>query len=239
MFRYGPPALIHVTHWKAGSQWLYKILLGLVRDRIVPPQKGLGVTPFQPGKVYPTVYMTREELESVVPPGCPRFVVIRDLRDTLTSAYYSLKISHRVSKPVIGEIRSVLQARNQEDGLLYLLDEWLPHCSRIQESWLAAGEPLIRYEDLLEQDVEILERVLLDQGGLPVPRQRFREVVRANRFESLTGGRPRGQENPASHERKGISGDWRGHFSPRVKSAFKERYGDLLVMASYERDLSW
>ena len=32
------PTVVHVTHWKAGSQWIYKILLGCVPDRIVPPQ---------------------------------------------------------------------------------------------------------------------------------------------------------------------------------------------------------
>jgi hypothetical protein len=37
----------------------------------------------------------------------------------------------------------------------------------------------------------------------------------------------------------GIAGDWRHHFSERVKKAFKARYGGILVATGYERDLDW
>ena len=47
---------------------------------------------------------------------------------------------------------------------------------------------MIRYEDLLQNDVEILESVLIDQCALPVSRDRLREAVLAARFERLSGG---------------------------------------------------
>ena len=48
------------------------------------------------------------------------------------------------------------------------MDEWLVRqAAKIQESWI--GEKFIRYEDLLSQDVEILERVLVEQCGLDLP----------------------------------------------------------------------
>ena len=74
---------------------------------------------------------------------------------------------------------------------------------------------------------------------LPVERDAFLVVVRANRFESWTGGRKRGQEDVKSHERKGIAGDWANHFSPRVAAAFRSRYGSLLVATGYEKDERW
>ena len=64
-------------------------------------------------------------------------------------------------------------------------------------------------------------------------------MVLANRFERLTGGRKRGQEDLAAHERKGVAGDWRNYFSERVTLAFKARYGGLLVATGYEQDLNW
>jgi lipopolysaccharide transport system ATP-binding protein len=194
----------------------------------------------QPGKVYPTVYLTREEFALVrLPPVWRRFVVIRDLRDTLVSLYYSLRFSHPMMGDELPILRPLLNSLSLEDGLLYLMDETLLLCSRIQESWVAAGESLIRYEDLLEHDLSLLKDFLLDQCGLPVSRERFREVVRANRFDKLTRGRPRGHEDVAAHERKGVAGDWRDHFSDRVKTAFKARFGDLLVATGYEADLRW
>ena len=42
-----------------------------------------------------------------------------------------------------------------------------------------------------------------------------------------------------AHQRKGIAGDWRNHFSDELKGDFKERWGDLLIATGYERDLDW
>lgn len=238
-----PPTVIHVTHWKAGSQWVYKILRECWPDRIVHPKVDnvqFLREPIQAGKIYPTVYVTWEEYESVsLPENSHRFVVVRDLRDTLISAYFSIKISHPVVDPRIERWRAALHARSLEDGLLYLMEEWLPLCARIQASWVRRGEPLFKYEHLLYHDVEILERVLIDTCRLDIPRERLREVVRRNRFENLTRGRKPGEEDVTAHERKGIAGDWKNYFTPRLKERFKTKYGSLLIATGYESDMEW
>src|SRR5262245_49094046 len=90
--------IFHVTHHKAGSQWINRILHALAYDRIVQPEvesTQFLTKPIIQGSVYPTVYVTREQFESVkLPRHWKRFVVIRDLRDTLVSAYFSFKHSH-------------------------------------------------------------------------------------------------------------------------------------------------
>lgn len=196
--------------------------------------------PIQSGKIYPTLYLTKEQFESVsLPANARRFVIIRDLRDTLISGYFSIKHSHEDTDEYIVSIRSKLESLPFEDGLMWLMGEWLYLNAEIQTSWLLAKEPIIRYEDLLSRDLEILADVLLDQCQLPIPRENFEEIVADCRFESLTGGRQRGEENVAAHERKGIVGDWKNYFTDRVREAFKMRYGGLLVAAGYERDLKW
>jgi Sulfotransferase domain len=235
--------IFHVTHWKAGSQWIYKILRQCAPDRIVAPRVGGGqfsTQPLEAGKVYPTIYVTRQQFESAqLPEHWRRFVVIRDLRDTLISAYFSFKVSHPVLDASMEMLRTKLTSSDFDDGLIFLMDNWLPLCVRIQTSWLDAGERVLRYEDLLEHDVELLEQVLLDECQLPIERERFRTIVLANRFERIAKGRQRGQEDLTAHERKGIAGDWRNHFDDRVKAAFKERFSDLLVATGYERDSNW
>ena len=237
------PTLLHVTHWKAGSQWIHRILIATSYESIVPPLPGMPQIlekPIVEGRVYPTVYLTREELETVrLPKSARRFVVIRDLRDTLVSLYFSVKVSHSITARKLVALREVLGRSTLEEGLLFLMDESLPYSGRIQQSWVDSGEPLIRYEDLLERDVEIFEEVLIDRCGMQVTRERLREVIVANRFENITGGRERGQEDVAAHERKGIVGDWKNHFTPRVTDAFKQRFGELLVATGYERDDRW
>jgi lipopolysaccharide transport system ATP-binding protein len=221
---------------------LHRILLEAVPESIVPPEidnaQVLG-RPVQPGRVYPTSYVTHEELLSVAPPNSRWFVVIRDLRDTLVSAYYSLKFSHPVIDPEVADWRDGLGQLTSERGLLAVMDLWLDLCARIQDSWLRAREPMIRYEDLLEDDLAILEPVLLDRCALPVAPERLREAILANRFARVAGGRRRGEEDRMAHERKGVAGDWRRHFTPNVKAAFKARFGDLLIETGYARDFDW
>lgn len=239
----GRPTIIHVTHWKAGSQWIYKILSACAPDLIVPPQSGqeqFRYWALQTGKVYPTVYVTKKEFDAMrLPKNCRHFVVIRDLRDTLISSYFSFKISHPILGADMDNLRTTLNLLGLENGLLHMMDESLPINAKIQLSWQEAGEKLIRYEDLLEHDLEILEPLLIDYCELPISRERLREIIIENRFESLTKGRKRGEQDINAHERKGISGDWKNYFTEKVKKAFKARYGGLLVATGYERDLNW
>jgi hypothetical protein len=239
----GPPTILHVTHWKAGSQWLHKILTQCGGDRVVEPlvsQEQVFHWPVKRGGIYPTVYASRQQLDRIaLPDGARRFVVIRDLRDTLVSAYVSFKNSHPVLDAYFSNLREALSTLDEDEGFLYLMDNWLFACAVIQLSWIEAGEPVLKYEDMLTRDVELMESALIDRCGMDVSRERLREVVLANRFDRLTAGRKRGQEDVTAHERKGVAGDWRSHFSPRVRDAFKARYGSVLIATGYERTLDW
>jgi hypothetical protein len=234
--------VFHVTHWKAGSQWIHRILKRCCPDTVVDPGiDQLWRYPVQRGRVYPTVYMSKQDLdEAALPEGSTRFVVIRDLRDTLVSAYFSFRGSHPVIPGFSMPLRQFLQASDVESGLVHLMDHFLEKCAAIQLSWLEAqGELVLKYEDLLTNDLSLLENALIDHCRLPVTREALREAVLMARFEVLTGGRQRGSEDVNVHERKGVAGDWRNVFTDKVKRAFKTRYGGLLVAAGYETDLSW
>jgi Sulfotransferase domain len=238
------PTVFHVTHYKAGSQWVQAILRGCAEDDLVRAKPGVRQfleEPIQAGKIYSSVYVTREQFDSVaVPEGSRHFVVIRDLRDTVVSGYFSLKVSHgKFAADSVSGLRHDLQYKALEDGLIQTIDQWLGVNARIQQSWIEAGEPVIRYEDLLEHDVEMLERVLIDECEYPIPRPRLRRAVETRRFERMSKGRPRGEEDVSEHLRKGVAGDWRNYFTEPVKEAFKERWGPLLVSAGYESDLDW
>ncbi|HEY1219583.1 MAG TPA: Wzt carbohydrate-binding domain-containing protein [Bryobacteraceae bacterium] len=236
------PPVFHVTHWKAGSQWIYRILRQCALERIIEPRPSQAQVlhyPIQRASVYPTVYITREDLVRVAPPDSKRFVVIRDLRDTLVSAWFSFKYSHALVDDDMVALRKKLVELDQEAGLLLLLDNFLLRCAKIQLSWIEAGEPILKYEELLEDDLGLLERTLIGECGLPIRPEDLRKAILDSRFEPITQGRKRGCEEILAHERKGVAGDWRNHFTERIKSAFKARYGGVLVAAGYEQDLRW
>ena len=236
------PTLLHITHWKAGSQWVKKIFIELFGDRLVPELPDNAEFLQQPvgaGGVYSPLYISKWQYDGVtVPADAARLVVIRDLRDTLVSMYFSFKGPHPELSETGRVTKAVLNTLELEDALVYLLYETLPTSALIQQSWLTAGQQCYHYEDLLEHDVEIFTEAFA-KLGLAIAPQRLRGVVEANRFQQITGGRARGQEDLTAHERKGIAGDWRNHFTDRVKFLFKLQYGQLLIDAGYERDLNW
>src|SRR5690606_33942556 len=85
-----------------------------------------------------------------------RFFIMRDLRDTLVSAYFSMKYSHRMTADNnIRSIRGILSDLELEDGLLYLINEHtlMTGSARIQQSWLNTDTPVIRFEDMIQNDV--------------------------------------------------------------------------------------
>ena len=272
------PTIFHITHWKAGSQWVAEILKQSAPERFVPwtivdphAMRGYGlpsfyVEPFARGNIYGTVYLTREEFHKTVSGLFWRtkdgsffyphrvlcnwwnyrirhspyrsFVVIRDLRDTLLSLYFSIKHSHPLIVDRLTQIRSILTSSSEEDGLIYLLSEVLPDSARIQTSWLGAHDVLLlRYENILADEYTFFEQ-LTEYCQIAVRRERLRDAVRSNIFEAASG-RKRGDEDVNAHLRKGIVGDWRNHFTERVKTQFKKQYGKLLIDTAYEKDLSW
>ena len=236
------PTIFHITHHKAGSQWLNRIFQAIALDRMVLPEvqnHQFLNKPINAGRIYPTLYITREQFESVaLPRRWRRFVVIRDLRDTLVSLYFSLKHSHKLLTEVMRSRRATLTGLSEEDGLLYLIECGLTPMAQVQWSWHAAGESLIRYEELLERDEEILMSLLMVRCRLAIEPERLRGIIRSHRFE-VQSGRKRGTEDAHAHERKGIAGDWRNHFTDKVRAEFKRCYGSVLIATGYEKSFNW
>lgn len=232
------PPVFHITQWKAGSQWIQQILARCAAHKKVLPSF-TGHEPICRNTVYPAAYITREQYETLNAPSDSKyFVVLRDPRDILISGYFSVKFSHPLL-PGIAEQRQQLASSNFEDGLSLTMETLVRPCVEIALSWAKSGAQWIRYEELLSRDVELLTKALLVDCGLPIKKQVLKEAVLACRFENFSGGRKPGQEDVNSHFRKGIAGDWKQHFTPRVKAAFKERFGEALQLCGYEKDLNW
>jgi Sulfotransferase domain len=237
------PTIFHITHYKAGSQWVLAILKRCFPELFIQPEpevKHFFKEKVKPGKIYPTLYVTKEQFESVsLPPNYHKFIIIRDLRDTLISLYFSLKVSHRTINESMEKSRQLLNSMDIEEGLKYMImNNWLHPNTEIQKSWIESGERIIRYEDLLKNDLEIFEKLLIEEFKMPIQKQRLAKVVEGLRFETKTGRKP-GTEDIKSHERKGIEGDWKNYFTNEIKDLFKKHYNEILVSTGYEKDMNW
>lgn len=96
----------------------------------------------------------------------------------------------------------------------------------------------VHYEDLLEDTASEAGR-LMEALGASAGKKVVRRCVEQASFEKMSRGRQRGEEDPDSLLRKGVSGDWRNVFTQKEKEIFKEEAGSLLVELSYEGDDSW
>jgi len=266
--------VFHLTHVKSGSQWVAEILKHSAPERFVPARARIGHVvddPIRPGGVYPAVYLNRRDFESSVGEAAAdkrAFFVLRDLRDTLVSLYFSLKLSHAVTNSFQSRLRKHLAGASEERGLLDLIDQetrgismqeflalpvsaqfsWVENheapagwiaaqIADIQRSWVRTSILCIRYEDLIANEQEVF-REIIEHCQIGVAPATLHAIVHHNNFERATGRR-RGEEEPTSHLRKGVAGDWRNHFSERVKDEFKKTFGSLLIETGYERDLEW
>jgi lipopolysaccharide transport system ATP-binding protein len=237
---------------RTASTWLEAIFLA-VRERY-----GLGWVPrglenyladldacgLKDGHIYAGVFLSWEGLglEKV---RSPRRIlhVRRDPRDVLVSVYFSLKLSHS-ARPEHEDWQEKLQTLSEEDGLLLLTEEenllplWIPILDSYREKGETEGCLALEFAEIVTNPY-LHVKSYLESAGLDVDTQWLRDTLEARSFERLSGGRMPGQENVRHHYRKGTTGDWRNHFTPRVKERFRENYGPALVRLGYEKDLDW
>jgi lipopolysaccharide transport system ATP-binding protein len=169
-----------------------------------------------------------------------RFIVIRDLRDTLVSRYFSLRGVHPEDPGGrVAAVRRELQGLSEEEGMRWTIQEkGMLVTGEIQRSWTGSGEEVLRYEDLITDDVNQFRRLFLEKLKLPISQAQLERAVLENRFERKYG-RKLGEEDASSHGRKGTPGDWRNHFTPALAEEFDATYGEILLATGSETDPDW
>ena len=166
----------------------------------------------------------------------PFIVIYRDLRDVALSYYFYVK-----QTPWHPEYQYYSNLDVQA-GLKYFSDSLL--CDYVQwiESWEKTRNNslslILRYEDLLARTETELIKVV-KHLGLDISESKISSIIRANSFETLSGGRNQGRESQNSFFRKGIAGDWKNYFDEDLKKIYKENIGEFLIKFKYENDLNW
>jgi hypothetical protein len=227
------PMLFHVTHAKAGSSWIYRILKKSFGDAVY---KRTGVETqgleCQPGGVYGAMFLTYEEFCSIgFSKEQPHFYVIRDIRDTLVSLYFSYRYSHATSRNDLLSLREKLSTMSEAEGLLYVFRSNGPILATAQLSWIRSGAPIYRYEDMFESNGAMLVEIL-DEIGFHYKEKRLRAAIEQFSFEKQYDRKP-GEVDISSHGRTGLPGDWRNHISPEIERCIEEEFTEVLSEARY------
>lgn len=194
--------------------------------------------PFPTNRIVSPLYIGYENF-AAIPKRDPwrAFFVMRDPRDIVVSWYFSAATSHPThDNPGLRLTRDHLATLDEEQGLVYathrLGDYGIFEALR---SWVGVASPqvlLVRFEDLTGPDAEGWWTRLMDHVDVALEPGERQALLARYSFTALTGRRP-GEEDPRSKLRKGVSGDWRNHFTPVVQAAFSDVSAGLVSYMGY------
>ena len=181
-----------------------------------------------------------------------KVLVWRDGRDIAISWYYHAVIGHSLtSSAAVKRMRKRLgvtdvDSENREELFskalrLFLENPGLPRFtwSEFVRRWYGdKGYTHVKYEDLLRDTKAELTRILYELTGETLDEAVAYAIVEKYSFKKQTNRDP-GAENEKAFLRKGISGDWRNHFSMDDRRLFCEYAGDELELLGYETGGPW
>ena len=128
-----------------------------------------------------------------------------------------------------GSYAMYLRSLSEEEGLLAELEFRQAHFASMSE-W-PDSDPrilLLRYEDVVADEVGSFRRMFVHYGLGALER-------RLGRFFASRYSAARLQRKDP-HIRDPSSGQWRAHFTPRVRDAFESRWGKLIDQLGYAAD---
>lgn len=253
--------IYHCCVQRTASQWIKRVL----SDKLIlkassmslynPEQNFIGTTSQYPAAelsfpqssiISPLYIDYKDFLEIPKPENYKVFFVMRDPRDLLISYFFSVKFSHSPNR-YVKKMRAILAPLDTEGGISYLIEK-INADHRVlyytMRSWYIEGKDdketmICRYEDLTGKNQLDSFDAIFCHLGLQIERKHIKKLLKRYSFKKLTGGRRQGKENRHSHLRKGISGDWKNHFSEHHKTLFKDILGQLLIDLDYEKNLDW
>lgn len=253
--------IYHCCIQKSGSRWIKRIFSDpLIRKKtflkIYSPKKDfiLGKKNrevlwkgFPLNTIVSPLYVRYEDFLLIPKPvNYKAFWVMRDPRDLVISRYFSVKYSHAVLNEQIEKERKFLTEVSIEEGIRYFINAVSKKHRPLyasMSSWLKSEEDpnviICKYEDLIDKNQGDSFRNIFNHCGLDLQENQLITLLDKYSFEKLSKGRKQGSEDPKSHFRKGISGDWKNYFTQQHKQLFKDLAGKLLIDLEYEKDNNW
>jgi hypothetical protein len=229
------PAVFHVTHAKAGSTWINHILRDSFDEPVFPRFGGrVESYEWEPGTVYPAIFLDYETFQTLErAEDSIVFYVIRDIRDTLVSLYFSLRYTHtEVGNPQVTEFRKMVAGMDDREGLLHVFRTRSDRLVKMQKSWLNSRVPILKYEEMIATGGGVFPG-FLERLGVAVDRDRMETAIQRHDFKNAFG-RNLGERDDRSHGRQGLPGDWKNFLSDEITGLIENELCEVLQLAGYQ-----
>jgi hypothetical protein len=163
--------------------------------------------------------------------------IYRDPRDVITSSVFYLASI----PPKQGGWGTDFKKLSEQQKIKHFIREGEFCLSRLERWFLSPGICQTKYEELKQQPVKELRRIM-KYLGIDVDNKIIESVIAKHAFEAKSKRKP-GQERKDSVLRKGITGDWRNYFDEECVDIFKHekkgRWNRLVIDMGYENNLDW
>ena len=209
-----------------------KFLVGFAANRTDKKYVIDKITPY-PG----TASMVVKKIRKLFPDS-KIIQLVRDGRDVLTSGTYDWLL-----KDAEGTDRYRYHV-DREDGFELkrffddaIIEKWANNwCETIDSFRGSKADAQVRYESMKKDFPKEINRIVQAIGADPKGVEAASKKVT---FEQMTGRREGDASQPTAKARKGVVGDWKGHFTKADGELFDSICGKQLVELGYEPDRSW
>lgn len=165
--------------------------------------------------------------------------LVRDGRDVLTSGAYDW-----ILKDAVGTARHQFVVEKKLAKLDRFFDDVI--IEKWAENWKETLVPFdglpanvrVTYE-MMKQDLGTTLKDVFLTVGADDDGSVAKSAAQATRFEKMTGREAGDAQSPTAKARKGVTGDWKSHFTIRDGRIFHRIAGDQLLQYGYESDPYW
>ena len=178
-------------------------------------------------------------------------VMFRDGRDVMVSAYYHYLFKNDINQAFgVKRHRRHLNFSDYDDiqnNLPQFIDYMFTDYKRNRrhfswsdfvDSWVDKVDYYVTYRQVLNEPVPTLTTAVERLTGRTPDESFVSSVVEKYSFKRQAG-RAQGQANKHSFVRKGITGDWKNHFSDEACQVFAKHAGSQLIRLGFENDDLW
>jgi Sulfotransferase family len=160
-------------------------------------------------------------------PGSRMIFLLRDGRDVVDSWLDA----HRAGAWALDEGAYTVAPRGREALIRWQSSVWTYRTGVVLRAYQAhdpARRVLVRYEDLLHDPAQALERIC-ETFGLEVPPNRLREIAHLHEYASV----PSDEKGASKEIRSAKPGGWQRHMNAAEQQAMYEVMGQRLVEVGY------
>ena len=224
-------------HHKVGTSWFSKILPHIARDFNLQFQYGdqTGINTHTDIFFDDHSRLNPDEFQHY------RGVhLIRDPRDIIISGFHYHKWTEEAWANEAKDhwqgmsYKEKLNSLDKHNGLIFEMEHIGRETINEMLAWNYHNKSFleIKYEDLLVSQQEIFSKIFQHYNFNKQAIKKCLDIADQYNVKKM-------KKNNAQHLRKGISGDWKNHFTPLLKEQFKKSFPDALSRLNYEQESNW